>query len=248
MTTYAPKTLLRLYDEDTHICTAVVLKTGEVLEVKNYDGAPKKTYESFESWKAERGAELQVRADTTNASGSVTGKPDANGFIDHCGYAFTQWLLKMMNEGTPHLLKNEAVRDAFNNLTATVHKYSDVLTPNRSHYTGFYKYYIDNMQVYTLFGGFPVHVSARPMPADYGEEAIKTAYKALFVLIGPDVKAYVKKKSDQIQAASDLKHYQKMAAKFTYRSKRLARELHENDMKLVDIAKRMKMLEEILKN
>jgi len=248
MTTYAPRTLLRLYDEDTHVCTAVVLKTGEVLEVKNYDGAPKKTYESFESWKAARGDNFQVRADTTNASGSVTGKPDANGFIDHCGYAYTQWLLKMMNEGTPHHLKNEAVRDAFNNLTATVHKYRDILKPNRTYYSGYYKYYKYNISSVGVFGGFPVYVSGRPMPADNCEEAINTAYTAFLDLVKTDVKAYVNKKADQIQAAHDLKHHQKLFAKIECRSSKLRRELHMNDLKLVDIVKKIKTFEEILKN
>lgn len=250
MTTYAPKTLLRLYKTDnTYVCTAVVLNTGQVYEVKNHDGAEKKTYDSHESWKAERGADMEVRADETKSSGSIRGKPDANGFIDHCGYAYTQWLLNIMREGTPHHLKNEAVRDAFNNLTETVNKYRDILRPDRSYYSGYHKYYIYNIgPAYGVFGGFPVHVSARPVPAEYGEEAIRTAYKGLIDLIGPDVKAYLKKKNEQIQAARDLKYNAKMIIKFDGRSRKLKWELRQIDFVMEDLLKKKAKLQEILKN
>ncbi len=250
MTTYAPKTLLRLYKTDnTYVCTAVVLNTGQVYEVKNNDGAEKKTYDSHESWKAERGADMEVRADATKSSGSITGKPDANGFIDHCGYEYTQWLLFIMKEGAPHLLKNEAVRDAFNNLTATVNKYREVLTPNGSDYTRRWKYYECNIgSLYSVFGGFPVHVSARPFPAEYGEKEIKTAHIDLIGLIGPDVKAYLKKKNAQINAACDLKYNQKKILKFQYKASKLAKELKSVEWVLQDLKEKKAKLEEIIKS
>lgn len=249
MTTYAPKTLLRLYKTDnTYVCTAVVLNTGQVYEVKNHDGVPKKTYDSHESWKAERGADMEVRADETKSSGSITGKPDANGFIDHCGYAFTQWLLTIMREGTPHLLKNEAVRDAFNNLTATAHKYREVLVPHRNTYSGRHKYYIHHFgSSYSVFGGFPVYVFGRPVQ-EVNLEDVKNAYLAFMNLVRTDMVAYVKKKSEQIQAASDLKYTEKMVWKCQCRIRRLEWEMKQMKIRESELLNNKAKLEEIVKS
>lgn len=246
-TTYSPKTLLRLYNtDDSYLCTAVVLKTGQILEVKNHDGLPKKTYDSFDIWKSSRGLDVKVKEDYTNASGSIVGIPDSNGFIDHCGMKYTQWILTIMNEGTPQLLTNPDVKNAFNTFTEILHKHREGLKPNGRVFSGYYKYYTYYLDFIASvpFGGFPVYA---PVPAIVNTEEIKIAFKALLDLIKPDMLAYMKKKNNQIMAIRCLKENQKTIWKFQSKADKMERELNKIVLKIENLYKEKNKLENILK-
>lgn len=250
MTTYAPKTLLRLYKTDnTYVCTAVVLNTGQVYEVKNSDGVAKKTYDSYESWKAERGADMEVRADETKSSGSIPGKPDANGFIDHCGYGYTQWLLTIMYEGTPHLLEKEEVVTAYNNLTNLLARHSAHICPYTYSKSGRHlKYYEYNLVCdSTAWCGLPVYWKGAPPVGDVEiMKGLIDAYKVLYNLVGKDVRAYMKKMSDIAQATSDLKYYNKLSYKTGYRIRRIQRDLECFQTKMIEFNKKIEELKKII--
>ena len=237
-TTYNPKTLLRLYDASgTYLSTAVVLNDGNILEVKNSDGKEKGQYSCTEAWQEIR-PDSTLKVDDKNASKIAPIRyTDKFGFTDHYGSRWTQWLLKMMYEGTPHLLEQEDVVNAYNNLTNLLARHSAHLHP----YSDVNKYYADNLTYNTYsWCGLPVYWKGAP-PVGSAEiyKNLTDAYKVLYDLVGKDVRTYMKKQSDIARAKSDLKHYAKLKYMSEYRIRRLQKDLENQQNKLNEINKRI---------
>lgn len=110
MSTFAPRTLLRLYNPDkTAHVTGVVLKDGRIYEITG-----KKLYDSFDQWNIERDQGGNMTIDASKAEGVII-SDDWKGFKNSKGYTpHTDWIYEMMLEYTPHLLEREDVRNAFN--------------------------------------------------------------------------------------------------------------------------------------
>jgi len=130
MTTYAPRTLLRLYNPDkTAHVTGVVLKDGRI-----YETTGRKTYDSFDQWNTERDQGGNMTIDTSKAEGVII-SDDWKGFTKSKGYTpHTDWIYCSMLEYTPHLLEREDVRNAFNNYQNV---YADLVRKGEI-YTGSY--------------------------------------------------------------------------------------------------------------
>jgi len=122
-----PGTLYRIYSDDKHY-TAVQLKDGSVLEVKNPDTGKKTTFASVEEWQASHSA-TEVKTDASKASGVILPRSKANGF--NCpenktnpNTSWLYWCYEIMAEGAPHLLTNEEVKTAYNQFRAVCEKYA----------------------------------------------------------------------------------------------------------------------------
>ncbi len=131
MTTYAPRTLLRLYNPDkTAHVTGVVLNDGKIFDISN-----KKTYDSFDQWNTERDQGGNMTIDTSKAEGVVI-PSDWKGFTKSKGYTpHTDWIYCSMLEYTPHLLEREDVRNAFNNYQKV---YADLVCKGSIHTSSYY--------------------------------------------------------------------------------------------------------------
>jgi hypothetical protein len=183
MTTYAPRTLLRLFNDDkTAHTTGVVLKDGSVYDIKF-----RSTHPSVNEWKSNSlsfTGELTV--DTSKAEGVVI-PSDWKGFTNSKGYTpHTDWIYCMMLEYTPHLLEREDIKNAFNN-------YQNVyanMVKNGSINTG--SYYIRKGKTAL------VEPSEYTIPCGYARTSyfkqqmnvikeIHDAYKPLYDLIKPDL-------------------------------------------------------------
>ena len=247
-TIYNPKTLLRLYDASgTYLSTAVVLNDGNVLEIKNSDGKNKGQYSCTEAWQEIR-PDSELRVDNKNASNVAPIRhKDKFGFVDQYGSRWTQWLLKMMYEGTRHLLEKEEVVTAYNNLT-------NLLQRNSAHlqyignYTGHFKYYEYNLKCDT-YGWCGLHVYWKGAPPVGNVEIMKEltdAYKTLYGLIGKDVRTYMKKQYDISRAKSDLKYFNNKSYMTSYRVRRLREEADNLQRKLDGINKQIEECKKII--
>jgi hypothetical protein len=128
MTSYAPGTLFRLYtnDETQSISfptkpkhyTAVLLKDGKVLEVKNPDTGLKNTFDSLEVWQSSR-PDCTLKADESKSSGVLIGY-DTSSFNypteKHSAYKWVQWCYSIVKEAAPQLLNSEEFKLAYNNM------------------------------------------------------------------------------------------------------------------------------------
>lgn len=249
MTTYNPKTLLRLYDASgTYLSTAVVLNDGCLLEVKNSDGKEKGQYASAESWKETR-PDSTLKVDDKNASSIAPIRhKDKLGFIDQYGRRWTQWLLKIMYEGTPHLLEKEEVVLAYNNLTNLLARHSAHLQSHGRNYVGPTKYYEGNLR-YDTYSWCGMNMYWKGAPPVGNVEIMKEltdAYKVLYDLVGKDVRTYMKKQSDIAQAKSNLKYYEKKSYMTSYRVRRLREETVKLQNQWNEFNKKIEELKKII--
>lgn len=110
MATYAPRTLLRLYNSDkTAHVTGVVLKDGKI-----YDTCNRQTYDSFDSWNVARDQGGNMTIDASNAMGVVI--TNTHGFEYPTLNPYADWVFEVVSELAPHLLTSEAVKNAHQNL------------------------------------------------------------------------------------------------------------------------------------
>lgn len=207
---YAPGTLFRLSDK----YTAVLLKDGSVLEVKNKDTNTKSKYESFEAWQTAH-PDLPLTVDKTKASGVVIGS-DTNGFNypreKHEVFLWVQWCYIMICEGAPHLLKNEELKTLYNRMVELVSQQKGFLDH--------YYFYSSGPLSYSL-----KLLNWQPTRLDYGKEVpnprcgypgifrckefdisdknltpnqqeIIQTYKKILDIVELDLKPYVKKKQE----------------------------------------------------
>jgi hypothetical protein len=222
MSSYKPGTIFRAYnaDKSTHN-TALLLKDGRVLELKNADGSHKKTYDSYESWCVEKAIDATIETDTSKAAGVVIGK-DTHGFnvcLDD-NESWFPWCYRMMCESAPQLLENDAVKDAFNSLVAICEKHSEFRSGKWVHKTEYYNQgnlcYYDYMPIKGMIGQFRTEFMPND-PSGWTKEMYATArkeigeaYKKLYDLIAPDVKPYMEKQYTLIQKKNKLKLEKKL--------------------------------------
>jgi hypothetical protein len=228
--TYAPGTLFRIYpkgesltspytaDNSKHY-TALLLKDGQVLELKNPDSNKKETFPSFTMWRASHGAtEDEVKVDASKGSGVVIGS-DTNGFNYPPAfgrvYRWVQWCYSIVKEASPQLLKSEEFKLAYNNMVELCNKHIGELTDWRN-YTGMNRYNTDNIlicpkgQYRGEMCGFPGQFQyqyyshspysgpgyKRYTTTDYAEASaeIGAGYVAIVNIIKPEIESYMTKK------------------------------------------------------
>jgi hypothetical protein len=155
----SPGTLYRIFtaDRSKHY-TAVLLKDGKLLEVKNPDGGEKVMFDSLDLFKEARLTEGGVveSMDKVTACKERKEKVD-RGEVCASGkkvrakkircpnkkYEWSKWLLwvySMMKEGLRYLLTNEEVIDAYNNYGKILYKYGEELCGNTSKSGKYYRY------------------------------------------------------------------------------------------------------------
>jgi len=143
MSNYTPGTLFRLCEANTskHY-TAVLLKDGTILEVKNPHTNSKTTYDSLDCWLAEYPG-LELKIDASKSSGIVN-EGNTNGFNypmnTHMAFYFCQQLYVIINELAPQLLDSEELRLAYNNMVEVCYRHSDELYDWKGNYTGKNRY------------------------------------------------------------------------------------------------------------
>ena len=164
-TTYAPGTLFRIYStaESPSISltttsskhyTAVLLKDGKVLEVKNPDNGKKETFPSLTMWRASHGAtEDDVKVDPSNGSGIVVGT-DTNDFNypteNLSSYSWVRWLYLMVGEAAPQLLKSEEFKTLYNQMVELCNKHKQELRHYDYQFKGKTRYDVNNLKRHSL--------------------------------------------------------------------------------------------------
>jgi hypothetical protein len=222
---YNPGTMFRAYpntDKSKHY-TAVLLKNGKVLEVKNPDNGAKTTYDSLELWQAEH-PDCTFETDTSRSSGVVIGS-DTNGFNypnekNHAN-GWVRWCYSMVKEAAPQLLSSEELRLAYNKMVEVCDKHKEEL--RNDSYETIYRYSSQNIYWTTDknyynarwcgFGAYFVNEqyyrtgqNKRYTKEEYdvARKEIVDAYKAVLDIITPHIKDYMAKKHKIIRAKRDI--------------------------------------------
>jgi hypothetical protein len=235
---HAPGTLFRVYtaDKSKHY-TAVLLRDGQVLEVKNPDPDSKTgmKFPSLTMWRASHGAsEEDLVVDASKGRGVVVGS-ETNGFNYpqefHTAYAWARWCFEILKELAPQLLNSEALKLAYNHMVelCTKHKqelrcfYYSNTGLNRyssshirwdekkewSGFEGYFYYYNFNYSPYSGVG------HKRYSKADYDEarKEIVAAYKVILDIIKPEIEAPMSKKYKLVEAQKKIHDSQKYIKK-----------------------------------
>jgi len=249
MTTYPPKTILRLYDADktTH-CTAVVTKFGTVFEIKTSAGKTGREYTSVEDWTTTRNMGGELTIDTAKADFFFV-PPDTKGFkyprkrSDNC---FAAWLYEIMVEGAPHLLDNPAVRDAYNTFVDTCAEFKHLYCQPGHMYSGRLRYdaygLFEYPTEYGIMYGY-LHIHDWELAKATGGK-IQNALNPLYDLVKKDVLAFLAAKRKEIKDAKEIKElnrsmnvikrrivrYQNMISCETTRLNRLTEKLNKLTM------------------
>ena len=230
-TTYAPGTLFRIFtaDNSKHY-TALLLKDGQVLELKNPDTSKKETFPSLIMWRASHGAtEDDVKVDASKGSGVVIGS-DTNGFNYPATfsrvYRWVQWCYSIVKEAAPQLLKSEEFKLAYNNMVELCSKHIGELTIWCNYSPGINRYNPDNILISpkgkyrSEMSGFPGSFQyqyyslipysgpgyKRYTSTDYAEASaeIGAGYVAIVNIIKPEIETYMSKKHKIIQTEKDI--------------------------------------------
>lgn len=155
----SPGTLFRIFtaDRSKHY-TAVLLKDGKLLEVKNPDGGDKVMYDSLDLFKEARLTEGGIvesmdkvtaikerkeKVERGEVSVSVKKEKAKKIRCPNKKYEWSKWLCwvhMMMKEGLRDLLSNEEVIDAYNNYGKILYKYGEELCGNTYKSGKYYKY------------------------------------------------------------------------------------------------------------
>ncbi len=233
MSSYNPGTLFRVYtaDKSKHY-TAVLLKDGQVLEVKNPDTGKKETFPSFTMWRASHGAtEEDVKVDNSKSSGVVIGS-DTSGFNYPPAfgrvYRWAQWCYSIVKEAAPQLLKSEEFKLAYNNMVELCTKHIQELTDWRNYSPAMNRYNPDNIlispkgQYRAEMSGFPGCFQyryynhspysgpghKRYTKEDYDKAAseIGAAYVAIVNIIKPEIEGYMSKKYKIAKTVNDISY------------------------------------------
>jgi hypothetical protein len=247
--TYKPGSLFRIYKEDgvTHY-TAVLLKNGNVLEVKNPDTGEKTKFNSLVEWRVARGAaENDVRVDTertakpvaTAEDGSLKMKyPKNNKKINRQ----FRWYYDIMKECNPTMLDNEEIIKAYNTLLTVCYKYYDELEPSYWFSRRCYKYSKDLLSYYipnqwSKWGNFPASFSSEnyyygskksTINFDEARQEILAAYKPFYDLVHKDLHAFMDKKEKERKTLSQIKTYRAKISHIEKVISRMTRRYSEN--------------------
>lgn len=140
---FSPGTLFRarLSDNSKHY-TAVLLKNGKVLEVKNPDTGLKSTFDSIELWQDSH-RDCLLEFDASKAVGVVIDS-STNGFNypteKHPAYFFVQWLYSIVGEAAPQLLNSEGFMSLYNEMVELCNKHKNELYHYPWEFTGINRY------------------------------------------------------------------------------------------------------------
>lgn len=149
----AAGTLHRLTTADgSKHCTAVVLKTGQLLEVKNeFTGIRGAKFDSLEAWKAAREDQLTL---STNDSKTVANFKGFNVPTERVvAYRWLQWCYSIICELAPHLLENETLKAAYNTLAEVSTLYKDDLHTYNVYTSDVQRYNPENIKsIVTQYG------------------------------------------------------------------------------------------------
>jgi hypothetical protein len=157
----SPGTLYRIFSADrSKHYTAVLLKDGKLLEVKNPDGGDKVMFDSLDLFKEARLTEGGVvesmdkvtackerkeKVERGEVSVSLKKEKAKKIRCPNKKYEWSKWLCwvySIMKEGLRDLLTNEEVIDAYNNYGKILFKYGEELCANRL-ITGKYHRYFE---------------------------------------------------------------------------------------------------------
>lgn len=223
---FAPGTLFRarLSDDSKHY-TAVLLKNGKVLEVKNPDTGVKSTFDSVELWQASH-PDCLLEFDSSKASGTVISS-DTNGFNypteKHPAYFFVRWLYSIVGEAAPQLLNSEGFMSLYNEMVELCNKHKNELYHYSWDFKGikFYAPIKRNRDWRKEWEGYPGHLdynsynyngrnnnsNRKQYNRSQDEEARKeiiTVYKQIVSMVEPLVKDYMEKKYKILQTQKQI--------------------------------------------
>lgn len=241
--------IYRLYpsDDQKHY-TAVAIAGGKVLEVKGPDTTTKTTYDSLEQWKTARGP--AVKFEESPPAFNVRKGDEFYGFhypvktsnkyqFGAAGvWEWPRWCFSMIREGAPQLLKEEAVRNAYNSLITVLKKYNGH-THREIHLT-LERYAVSNLQwkdgAINYHGqawcGAPfifvkeprltyvksideLKTTAKNIEFYVGaREEILKQYKALYDLIAPTLIPYMKRAGAISYAKKELEYAEKVIREY----------------------------------
>ena len=224
--TYLPGTIFRSYSPSKkEHNTAILLKSGELLDLKNVAGGGCVTHSNYDAWYIARAwmTEGSVVIDTKNAKGVVVGS-DTHGFkyIKQSRYGkqefmWTNWCYEMILECVPHLLTNEDVRIAFNNFVDVCEKYAQNIGGIGSYlFSGERRYRsatLNNKSLEEKLGGFPgwwkpscsYYTYSIPDKDKPLVEEFKKAYTELLTLIQLDLAGPMQSKLAIVEAEKKIK-------------------------------------------
>ena len=243
-------TIYRFYPDsrDSHY-TAVQLKRGGILEVKNPEAKGTKTpFESVETWiEARKGTLNTLETDTSRVAGRAAAKAvgastrqptvDKGGFtVPKYAVHFNKWLIwcyEMIEEAAPDLLTSDAVKTAYNNLVAACAKHGSDLRFTHFSTKGKHRYeqhfnWVDSP--YYAWKGMPVIMKGESRwytPKEDSFEPIRKEltplYKALYDLVGLKVRAHVEAYNAVKSAKRRIADSQKRIAKLERAISRVTR-------------------------
>lgn len=200
MATYAPRTLLRLFNDDkTAHVTGVVLKDGTLFDVKTHV-----KYINVEEWKDRSGFTGELTVDASKAMGVVI--TDTHEFEYPSKNAYADWVFEILTELAPQLLTNEAVRNAHQKFIHACNKQQTSLRLHGSYFfQGECKYKTellsDRSYTYRLL---PFAYYTSYAYEKMNMEIVQKAYTELRNLIADDLLPPLKEKEE---------HYTKLAGK-----------------------------------
>lgn len=255
-TTYAPGTLFRIYSTvdspsisfpttGSKHYTAVLLKDGKVLEVKNPDTGKKETFPSLTMWRASHGAtEDDVRVDNSNGQGIIVGT-DTNGFNYpnewHSAYAWIKWLYLMVGEAAPQLLKSEEFKTLYNQMVELCNKHKQELRHWDYSFRGKTRYDAYNLKNRYANGdkwdGYPGHFYYEnyhyspytgPGHKRYTKEDYEAArnefvsvYKKIYEIVHPVISDYMTKKHNILSTQSKIARSKAIIKKYEKKTQQL---------------------------
>lgn len=224
---FAPGTLFRarLSDDSKHY-TAVLLKNGKVLEVKNPDTGVKSTFDNVELWQASH-PDCLLEVDPSKGSGIVISS-DTNGFNyptdKDKAYHWIKWVYSIVGEGAPQLLTSEEFKTVFNEMVelCTKHKqelyhwdhqywgkdrYSPYNLKNRQYgndkWAGYPGYFYYENYYYAPYSGAG---HKRYSTSDYNSarNEIIVAYKKIYDIVHPVISDYITKKQNILKTQYNI--------------------------------------------
>lgn len=248
---FAPGTVFRAYTIRGDHNTAVLLKDGSVLEVKNPHSNTKTTYPSIDAWMAHVKA-LRMKADTSGARGAIIG-PAPEGIHypteDHRAYTWVRGLYSLVCELGPELLKSEEFAVAYNALVATCTKYKQELYHYSTLFKGYKRYaplIVENVAInpplaYRYPGYFPYsYMSKTPYTGaghkswtkeDYeaARDELEAGYIAVCQVVMPVIGKKMAKKYDIMWTRRRLNSAQSTIRRYLAKAKRcqIAADFHK---------------------
>jgi hypothetical protein len=263
-TTYLPGSLFRYYKEDGTHYTAVLLKDGRVLEVKNPETKEKTKFASLAEWEEVRGCtDDKIQVDTerrpsrtaTTEESNVMKYPRNNKTVNRQ----LRWYYDMMKECNPEMLDNEEIIKSYNALVDVCHKYYNELCPSYHFSRKCYKYSTNLLSnsAYSQWNkwcGFPAEFSSESyyygtkkstMNFDEARQEILACYKPFYDLVHKDLHAFMQKKQKEIETLDKIKSYR---AKITKTERTIERITRRYAYNLTHYKNRLEELEKSLEN